>query len=364
MIAPELGSLGAGPAPELVLVAELIEVEGEDRRAGRVHRPDESELGVEPDSPATLVPEIPDDDRRPALVAGDRLGGHLQEIRDQLRGLVRTRPVMVVEPTREADRRLLDHEHPDLVAGVEEVRARRVVRGPDDVDVGLAQVDDILTHVLGRQRPALQDPRIVAVDAADPDRRPVDEELVAPCLDPPKPDSPAVALGGAAVGPALGPDDHLELVQTRLLRRPRLDRQRLGDELLALARCAIDRPAPTRLVNHVTRAIAHGHIESIGSIGRVEVDRVHAEAEHPRALLRIPVRVDVELSEVERRRLEQEDVAPDAEQRHVRIPAHVVEDGVRRELGQRDGQGVSRRPEKRADLDIERGRPAAVHTGK
>ena len=180
------------------------------------------------------------------LVAGDRLGGDLEEVRDQLGRLVRPGPVVVVEPAREADRRLLEHEHADLVADVEEMRARRIVRGPDDVDVGPAEVDDVGAHVLGGQRPALEDPGIVAIDAADPDRRSVDEQLVAAGLDPPEPDPAAIGLGGAA----LGGDHDLEVVRRGLFRGPGADGQRPRRErLAALAAPSID---PCRLERWTT----------------------------------------------------------------------------------------------------------------
>jgi hypothetical protein len=264
--------------------------------------------------------------------------------------------VVVVEPAREADRRLLEDEHPDLVADVEQVRAWRVVRGPDHRDVRAPEVDDVLAHVVRRERPALEDPRVVAVDAADADRRAVDEELVAAHVHPPEPDPPPVRL---RLGRVLG-DDDLEVVEHGLLGRPRTHLEGSGLQPPAHAAPPIDRPAQGPVPGDRAGGVPDRRLELDGSGFGAEVDHVHPQLERPRSCRALPVRREVELAEVELRHGEQEDVPPDSEQRHVGVPAHVVEHGVWGVLGQHDGEVVHARTEERGQLDVERRRPAAM----
>ena len=313
VVAAQVGALGCRPAHERVLRAELVEVEREDGRPRRIHGTDEGQLGVEAAPPAALVAEVPDDHRGVSLVASDGLGGHVEQERDQLGGLVGPRPVVVVEPAREADRRLLDDEHPDLVADVEQVRARRVVRGPDHGDVRAPQVDDVLAHVVRRQRAALEDPRVVAIDAADADRGAVDEEPVALRLHPPEPDPPPVRLRL----PRVPGDDDLEVVEHGLLGRPRAHSERSGLEPAPAAPGPVDRPARGAAPGDRALGVPDRRLELETSGLEAEVDGVHADLQRPGTRDGVPVRREVELAEVERRHGEQEDVPPDSEQRHV-----------------------------------------------
>ncbi len=117
-------------------------------------------------------------------------------------------------------------------------------------------------------------------------------------------------------------------------------------------------------MDRVAGAVANGDLQLIRPVGGVEVDDIHPETERPGSAIRIPVGVEVELAEMKRRAREEDDVAPDPEQGHVGVPAHVVEDRVRRELGQGDGEGVPRRAEVRRDVDVERGGATAMRAGQ
>ena len=95
---------------------------------------------------------------------------------------------------------LVDHVHPDLVAQVEEARIVGIVRAAHRGDVVPAHRQQVGAHVVHRHGLAAGRMVVVAVDAEDPDRLPVDEELAITHLDGPEPDQLAVRLDDRSVG--------------------------------------------------------------------------------------------------------------------------------------------------------------------
>ena len=177
----------------------------------------------------------------------------------------------------------------------------------------------------------------MAVDAADADRGAVDEEPVAVRLHPPEPDPPPVRLRLARV-PG---DDDLEVVEHGLLGRPRAHAEGSGLEPPPGAPRPVDRPARGAAPGDRAECVPDRRLELEAPGLDAEVDGVHAES--PATPFPRPgsqSAVEVELAEMERRHGEQEDVPPDPEQRHVGVPAHVVEHGIRRVLGQGDREVV------------------------
>ena len=74
---------------------------------------------------------------------------------------------------------------------LEQARIGRVVRGPDDVDVRLAEVEHVVRRTLRGDGARRCDAGVVTVDAEHADRRAVDQQLVADDLDAPEPDRAA-----------------------------------------------------------------------------------------------------------------------------------------------------------------------------
>ena len=64
---------------EVAVVAELVEVEGENRRPAGVHFAYEGKLGIKTPGPLRFVGKVPDDHRRMGMVAPNRLRRHLQQ---------------------------------------------------------------------------------------------------------------------------------------------------------------------------------------------------------------------------------------------------------------------------------------------
>ena len=98
------------------------------------------------------------------------------------------------------DVRLVDDVHADLVAQVEEGRVVRVVRTPHGGDVVSPHREQVVAHVVDRDRLAAGRMMIVAVDAEHPDRLAVHEELAVADLHRAEADELGVDLGHGAVG--------------------------------------------------------------------------------------------------------------------------------------------------------------------
>ncbi len=86
------------------------------------------------------------------------------------------------------DVRLGDDVEAELVTEVEERRVVRVVRGSDGRDVVGPHLHEVGAHVVGADGLATVGMVVVAVDAEDPDRLPVDAQLPVADLDSREPD--------------------------------------------------------------------------------------------------------------------------------------------------------------------------------
>jgi len=93
---------------------------------------------------------------------------------------------------------LVDDVHPDLVAQVEEPWIVRVVRATHRSDVVPPHREEVVAHVVDRHRFAAGRVMIVAVDAKDPDRLAVHEQLPVADLDRSEPDELGVCLDDGA----------------------------------------------------------------------------------------------------------------------------------------------------------------------
>ena len=134
----------------------------------------------------------------------------------------------VVVPAVRLDVGLVDDVQPELVARVEERRVVRVMRGAHGVEAPALHRDDVRAQVLGRDDPPGPWIEVVAVDAADEDRPPVDQQLDAAHLDPPEPDAALDPLRDAPVG---RDQRHRHGPERRHLGGPRGDARDPGSQL-------------------------------------------------------------------------------------------------------------------------------------
>ena len=106
------------------------------------------------------------------------------------------------------------------VAEVEEDGIVRVVRRPDRIEPELLHEHDVRAHRLDRDDPTGVLVEVVAIDAADVDTLPVDEEVEPANLDASEPD-----LDGRLLGEGTGrvAQDDRQRVAVRLLGGPRGD---------------------------------------------------------------------------------------------------------------------------------------------
>ena len=191
-------------------------------RARGVVRPQPRGGGVEDRRPAALVAQRPHDDARVVLVAQRHAGDPLEDGRAPLGSTWCRRAQVGVR----LEVRLVDDVHAELVAHVVEVGVVRVVRGAHRVEVVRLHQLDVAARSTARLT-ALPRPRVVvvAVDALDQHGPAVDQQLVAAHLDPAEADAQRHRVEQRAVGvDQLDP----EVVQARVLRRPRLHRSDLG----------------------------------------------------------------------------------------------------------------------------------------
>ena len=96
---------------------------------------------------------------------------------------------------------LVDHVHAQFVAQVVERRIVGIVRGAHRRDVVAAHLHQVGAHVVGRDRLTAGGVVIVAVDAEDPDRLAVHQQLPVAHLDMPEADELFGGFGHLAVGP-------------------------------------------------------------------------------------------------------------------------------------------------------------------
>ena len=135
---------------------------------------------------------------------------HVLDALDERAGIARVVAQLVVEGVR-LGVRLVDHVEAVAVAEVEPVGVVRVVRGARRVDVELLHQPRVGLHRRARQRAAASVVVLVPVDAADPDRLAVDEQLPVAHLD---------RAEAGADGDRLAARPQLERVEGGLLGRP------------------------------------------------------------------------------------------------------------------------------------------------
>ena len=155
---------------------------------------------------AALVAERPQDHRRVVLVALD----HVLHALEERGGVARVGAQVVVVRVR-LDVRLVDHVQAVAVAEVEPVRVVGVVRAAHGVDVEALHEPDVGLHQLARDRAAAAVVVVVAVDAADPQRPAVEQQL------------PPAHLDGAEADRArhlVLARGHVQRVEVRRLGRP------------------------------------------------------------------------------------------------------------------------------------------------
>ena len=276
------GCAAAGPiAPDRPLVVERP-------RCIALSHPPGGGIVVRP-VPA-LVAERPEDDARMVLVALD----HVLDPLDERPGVARVVAQLVVEGVR-LGVCLVHHVEAVPVAEVEPVRVVGVVRRACCVDVEPLHQPRVRLHRRARQRAAAGVVVVVPVDAADPDRLAVHEQLPVAHLDPPK---------AGADGDRLAACPQLERVESGLLGRPMLRRPdrtleaavvECGGEELSAARVEQrDLPVDSRLDREVPvpevvverrpdLEVAHGR--------RAEVDRARETSVPPLVLILDEARV-------------------------------------------------------------------------
>ena len=76
-----------------------------------------------------------------------------------------------------------DDPHADLVAQLQERGIVGVVRGPDGIEPELPHLDDVRAHRRDRNHPPGPFVEVVAIDASDEDRPPVQEQTEPVHLD-------------------------------------------------------------------------------------------------------------------------------------------------------------------------------------